>query len=617
MQKLIEAYLREKNLDFKTVNGQYNLLNGCPKCGDPKKHHFYIDGITGLWDCKKCGASGNWNQFRDIYCDAPIKLPEPDESEKRPEPKEYKILDYEQVRKYSQVLWSGLKPEFLDYLQDKRQLEEATIKHFKLGLDNESISIPILDADHNLINIRRRRNPWDKTDGPRYTGEAGCKSILFNEGCLVSKPLEVYLTEGEFDAMQLWQRGLKNVVSTTLGANYFSPEWVDKLKDVKRVYICYDNDEPGREGAKMVADKIGHDKCRIVEIPKEPSEKKIDISDYFTKKGKTKKDFLELVKKAKIPTAFDEDSIKHIADYNDELREKLLAGDYTGISTGYDSLDKIMGGYRKGRVVVLSGFTSVGKTTFSQNLVLKMAARKLPCMYISMEMPPVDICKKFLQLQASITGSSLESLEEKTPLMATVDKGLEEFKDLPIYLFNRQGGLDLQVVMDTCRVAKETYNCELLVIDHLHYFAVSTGNRTAEVSAIIRQVKEIAMELDLPVLLLAHLNRTGKTAIKKGMVYIPTLTDLKESGSIEQDADQVVFVARDSESTDEDEKRKTVIKVAKNRDGQTGYTSMDFDLDIGFFSEKVSEDYLKAFERTSAKAKPITETLEDTPALPF
>lgn len=98
------------------------------------------------------------------------------------------------------------------------------------------------------------------------------------------------------------------------------------------------------------------------------------------------------------------------------------------------------------------------------------------------------------------------------------------------------------------------------------------------------------MELETPVLLLAHLNRAGRAQQKRGL-YIPTLSDLKDAGAIEQDADQVVYVCRDSEHEDENEKRKTIIKVAKNRDGQTGHVSFDFDLDIGFFSPVTGVDY--------------------------
>ena len=97
------------------------------------------------------------------------------------------------------------------------------------------------------------------------------------------------------------------------------------------------------------------------------------------------------------------------------------------------------------------------------------------------------------------------------------------------------------------------------------------------------------MDLDICIILLAHLNRSGRQLQKKGM-YIPVLSDLKDAGAIEQDADQVVFVCRDSEAEDEDERKKTVVKVAKNRDGKVGVCHFSFELDICYFSEVVGGD---------------------------
>jgi len=104
----------------------------------------------------------------------------------------------------------------LEYLITKRGLEEKTIRNFKIGADAGQITIPIFDSDEVLVNIRRRKNPKDTSDSPKYYAEKGCKSILFNEQVLTKNPAELIVTEGEFDAMVLWQKGFVNVTSTTL-----------------------------------------------------------------------------------------------------------------------------------------------------------------------------------------------------------------------------------------------------------------------------------------------------------------------------------------------------------------------------------------------------------------
>lgn len=104
---------------------------------------------------------------------------------------------------------------------------------------------------------------------------------------------------------------------------------------------------------KKASEVLGVDRVRIIQLPKPPGEKKVDISDYFVKHKNTRADFMELVKNSK-SVAVDKELIKHISEYNEELRKRLLEGEYTGIGTGYENFDKVIGGLRKGRVVVWS-----------------------------------------------------------------------------------------------------------------------------------------------------------------------------------------------------------------------------------------------------------------------
>lgn len=619
---IIESYLLEKGMEYKVINWQFNLKIS-PVSGEEKRNHFYINSENGLWDDKKTGQSGNFNQLREFFGDSHVVLPT--QIKINDWPREYKTVPFEVVRQYQQRL-RGLELELVKYLLEERCLEERTIKNFKLWSDNGEITIPIFDSQDNLINIRRRKNPKDISDSPKYRSTSWCKSILFNEVCLTKRPAEVIITEWEFDAMVLWQRGLINVVSVTLGAGYFSEERVGQFKDVKRVYIAFDNDEVGINWAKQLAEKLWKDRCRLIEIPKPAGVKKLDISDYFNKHWWSKEDFVGLMKKAKMPLAVDSNAVKHISEFNDDLRARLLAWDYKWISTGYDWLDSIIGWYRKGRVIILSWLTSTWKTSMSLNLTLSLAYRNVSTVYISMEMPPIDICKKFLMLHKKLKGVELENINESSPLISTIDKGLQEFKGddvtpwFPIYLYNSSWEVSLKAILDICRVAKETYWAEVIVIDHLHYFAQDSHNRSSEVSEIMRAIKNMAMELDVPIILLAHLNRWWRQQQRRWL-YIPTLVDLRDSWSIEQDADQVLFVCRDSEATDTLEKRKSVIKVAKNRDGKTGHISFDFNLDMWFFSE-VDVDYLDETwslkpMKEAPKYMPFKEVDIDVDDLPF
>lgn len=588
MRTTIIDYLTSKGLEFRETNGQINI-KGSKCCGNEKWHHLYINTESGLWDCKVCGERGNFGKYMSLFGDTPsteVMSQKPAQVTQK-ERKAYNPTK-DELRQLQMNLWSN--EEALKYLREERGLKDDTIKYFRLGLSDKGIYIPYYDKTDTVVGAKARRLTGEKS---KYEIYSGSTSILFNEQVIDKNPSSLFCVEGEFDAMVLWQLGITNVVSITLGAGSFKEEWAERIKDIQKVYLAFDNDSAGRSGIEKAATVIGKEKCYSIQLDATSK----DISDYFLVSKKTKKDFVDLVNSAK-NIAQSSSDIRHISEFNEDLRERLLHGEYTGVSTGYDRLDEIIGGYRDGRLIIISGGTSVGKTSFSMNLSLSLADRGSGIMFVSMEMPPIDICRKFLMLKKRLTGSELHELQDPSPELTRVDEGLAEFKGddqnpaLPIFLFGKSGSRELKEVLETCRVAVKFYGVSVIVIDHLHYFAKSgAGNRAAEVSEQVRMIKETAMELSKPIILLAHINRSGSVQHKKkGGMYVPSLTDLKETGTIEQDADQVIFVCRNNESDDEDEKRETLVKVAKNRDGATGSVKYSFSLEDGYFTEKDSDD---------------------------
>ncbi len=624
LRDVIKNYLVDKNLEFREAGNEQYVFKRCVACGDDSNgktwHHFYMSSEDGMWDCKLCTAKGNFNQFREFMGDNAIQFEGFEMEPKAPKKaKEYRLLNFNLVLEYASRLWSVDEP-LVDYLKNKRQLNEDIIKEFKLGSNGSGIAIPIYE-DGKLVNIRYRRDPSldsDPSAPPRYSQEKGCKPALFN-GDILASVAQVYITEGEFDAMQLIQRGLKNTVSVTLGAGYFPDFWVDKFAEVKDIFIVFDTDEEGRSGAKKVAEKLGPERCKLISLPSPIGRKKTDLTEYFITDGGTKDDFMELVKNAKSAlVSSSSDLVKQLHEFNDPLRELLLSGEHVGDPTGYDLLDGIIGGMRKGRVIIVSGLTSVGKSSFVSNICLKIGTAGYPNFYFSMEMPPVDIAKKLLMLHSKLGGDALKKIEDPSSVLEQIDKTLMEFKGnsdvpaLPIYLYNGSGVVNYAQLEKSARVAKEEYGIRCIFIDHLHYFAMGGTNVTAETSKIMKQIKQLAVELDLTVMLLTHINRGGRSKSRTGL-YVPSLADLKDTSTIEQDADQVLFVCRDSENEDKAERQKAFIKVAKNRDGLVGPSvNMTFEEDTGIFVEDppggVSYE-AKAKEEKDTLSKPLDEEL--------
>lgn len=610
LSEFISNYVQKKGLEFREAGNEQYVFKTCPACGDEKYHHFYMNMDEGLWDCKKCSAKGNFNQFRELLGDNAIQLGDYELNPvKASKPKEYKTLKYDLDIQLASRLW-GSDLHYVEYLMNERLLDEAIIKEFKLGSSGEGIAIPIYE-ENKLVNVRYRRDPRKDNDpeaAPRYAMEKGCKPALFNGDVLLEGIKQVYVTEGEFDALQLIQRGFRNTVSVPLGAGYFSDSWIPKFEDVQEIYLIFDSDEEGKKGAKKAAEKLGLTRCKIVMLPTKEGRKKTDLTDYFAKDKHTKEDFVKLLSTSKSAAALADDLVKQLHEFNEPLRELLLAGEHIGEPTGYDQLDNLMGGLRKGRLVVVSGLTNVGKSSFVSNICMKLGVRGIPNYYLSMEMPPIDIAKKLLMLKAKISGEDIKKIEDPSPTLELIDKTLCEFKGsgeeppLPIYLYNGSGVLKYEILEKSAKIAKEEYGVRCIFIDHLHYFSLNSNNLAAETSKVVRQVKQLAMELDLTIVLLAHLNRGGRTKSRTGL-YTPSLADLKETSTIEQDADQVLFVCRDSENEDDQERGKTFIKVAKNRDGRAGPSiSMIFHEDTTVFDEaEVGINYEKESKEKEEK----------------
>lgn len=591
----IEKYFQSKKLEYKaSINNQF-ILKKCFSCID-EKNHFYMNQDSGVWICFKCLAKGNFNDFREAFGDNPIKIIYKASTNQEIE-KLYHELDQNLANLYAGKLF-GLYPDDLKYLQDTRKLEKATLEYFKIGATGQKIAIPVF-KNKKLVNIRYRRSPKDTTSA-KYTQEAYCRSELFNGDVIEDlKPKELYITEGEIDAMTLWQQGYKNVVSTTLGAGFFPEDWVNRMKSVEKYFIIYDLDEEGQRGAMRVATKLGVEKCVIINLPAKQGRKKTDISEYFVEDGYTKKDFEKLLKDAK--TVIQKD-ILHISDLNLPLRELILKGEVFGALTGYDQLDLLMGGLRKGRLIILSGLTSTGKSSLANCIGLSFAKRNLPAFFFSLEMPPIDLAKKILILESELTLGMLKNIKDPSAELQSVDHTLMVFKSLPIYIYSGSGEINVKVLRASIKICIEKYDCKVVIIDHLHYFAHSFSNTTQETAGIVRQIKQIAISLNIPIILLAHLNRGGRATQRKGL-YMPSLADLRDSGSIEQDSDQVLFICRDSENEIKEERQRTILKIAKNRDGMAGRTvSMNFDEELGYF-EETTIDYAKAEEKKQEEEK--------------
>lgn len=283
-------------------------------------------------------------------------------------------------------------------------------------------------------------------------------------------------------------------------------------------------------------------------------------------------------------------SLEHI----EELSK--LDSSITGVSTGYTDLDDMTSGLQKGDLIIVAGRPSMGKTTFSMNVAEYAAAhKKLPVAVFSMEMPGEQLTMRLLSSMGRVNQHNVRTgqlTEEDWPRIATAVK---IFADVPMFIDDSPGLSPNEVRARARRLVREQGQLGLIVIDYLQLMQGNgkSENRTNEVSEISRALKGLAKELEVPVMVLSQLNRSLEQRPNKR----PVMSDLRESGAIEQDADVIMFVYRDEVyNPDSAEKGSAEIIIAKQRNGPIGTCRLTFLGHYTRFENYTADVYNQGFE---------------------
>jgi replicative DNA helicase len=245
-----------------------------------------------------------------------------------------------------------------------------------------------------------------------------------------------------------------------------------------------------------------------------------------------------------------------------------------GIATGFDDLDRVLeGGPGRGNLVIIAARPSMGKTALAVNIACNVAGRGLTALVLSMEMQNGELLDRALATVGSIPLAHLRSGQMVQAEWARFVEANARISEMGLYL-DDQPALTLLDVCGKARQVKRRHGLDLLVVDYLQLMSGdgnARDNRNAQVEAISRGLKALAKELDCPVLALSQLNRNGARER-------PQLTDLRDSGAIEQDADIVVFVHRDEVGNPNSHLRGFAdLFVAKNRQGAIDDVMLEYE----------------------------------------
>ncbi len=276
-------------------------------------------------------------------------------------------------------------------------------------------------------------------------------------------------------------------------------------------------------------------------------------------------------------------------------------GKLRGVSTGFIDLDNKLGGLQKSDLVILAARPSMGKTSLALDIVRNVAMNEKKAVAIfSLEMSKDQLVDRILSAEADVDLWKMRTgkLNDLGPDndFERIGHALGRLSEAPIFI-DDSGSLNIMELRTKARRLQAEHDLDLIVVDYLQLMqGRSTENRVQEVSEISRSLKILAKELDVPVLALSQLSRAVE---QRGGDKKPQLSDLRESGSIEQDADVVMFIYRDEMYTGKESKKPHVaeILVRKHRNGPTGEVELFFD------GEKTS------FKNLAKSPPPIEETM--------
>lgn len=283
----------------------------------------------------------------------------------------------------------------------------------------------------------------------------------------------------------------------------------------------------------------------------------------------------------------------------DEMRARNE--DITGVPSGFPTLDKTTYGWQKSDLIILAARPSVGKTAFALNLARNAAmhpTKPTPVAVFSLEMSSSQLVQRILSAESEIW---LEKISrgrmEDHEMQQLYKKGIEPLTNAKMFI-DDSAALNIFELRAKCRRLKSLHNVGLIIIDYLQLMSGSSDNRNSnreqEISTISRNLKQLAKELQVPIIALSQLSREVEK--RKENQKIPQLSDLRESGAIEQDADMVMFLYRPdyydltTNENGEDTKGDVYVKIAKHRNGSLETIKLKAKLYIQKFEESESVD---------------------------
>ena len=313
-----------------------------------------------------------------------------------------------------------------------------------------------------------------------------------------------------------------------------------------------------------------------------------------------------------------------IGEAYDLLRKAASRSDgLSGLTSGFPSLDKMTSGWQNSDLVIIAARPAMGKTAFVLSMAKKMAVdNRIPIAIFSLEMSNVQLVNRLIVNTCEITGEKIKSGQLEPYEWKQLDNRITPLYDAPLYIDDTPSMSIFELRTKARRLVRE-HGVKMIMIDYLQLMnasGMSFGSRQEEVSTISRSLKGLAKELNIPIIALSQLNR-GVDGREGFDGKIPVLSDLRESGAIEQDADMVCFIHRPEyyklydDGKGHDMRGMAMFIIAKHRNGAVGDVLMRFRNEYARFLDETEESLQESHGRTHT-SKMSSMGADDLPPMP-
>jgi hypothetical protein len=272
----VKDILTTSNVDFRENGNElitHCIFNDCDNDSRGNEAHLYINAVTGQYYCHKCGEKGGLTGLREalgITNDTHFQARDA----------------RSKVSKLAQKYHKQLPPNIREWLKNERLLLDEDIEDYELGYGSfygkNWITIPVRDTTGNVMFMKLRKDPFISSDAPKYMSTGG-EATMFNSEALRSKPDKLIICEGELDCLVLRANAI-DAITSTAGALTFKDDWIEQLSFVRHLYVCFDNDKAGQQGAEELIKKLGdtlpNTSVLQIVLPEAVGEHG-DLTDYF------------------------------------------------------------------------------------------------------------------------------------------------------------------------------------------------------------------------------------------------------------------------------------------------------------------------------------------------